>query len=67
VWGGRIFYIKDATLYAYDPNTQESMLLLEGIYEAQSLRKKGCHITITSQKGDVVFDLSLLQTVEHKT
>jgi len=61
--GGRIFYIKDASLYAYDPNTQESMLLFEGVANAQTLRKKGCRITIECVAQTIVFDLSLLQEV----
>jgi len=59
--GGRIFYVEDATLFAYDSLTQESMVLLENIGEVQAIRKQGCIITLVYKEKEQLFDLSTLQ------
>ena len=61
--GGRIFFIDEGKLFAYEPNTQEQMLLDENIIDAQAIAKKGCHITIECKGEKIVFDLSSLKRV----
>ena len=61
--GGRIFFIDEGKLFAYEPNTQEQMLLDENIIDAQAIAKKGCHITIECKSEKIVFDLSALKRV----
>ncbi len=58
--GGRIFYVEDAILFAYDPLTQESMTLLREIGEVKKISKKGCIITLFYKKEERFFDLSTL-------
>ncbi len=62
--GGRVFHITRNRLLAYDPQTQESITLLEGIVDAQKITKDGCLITIVTQKGEIIFDLSLLRVID---
>ena len=58
--GGRIFYVKDAILFAYDSLTQESMVLLREIGDVKKITKKGCIITLSYKKEERLFDLSSL-------
>jgi hypothetical protein len=62
--GGRLFFVEEEKLFAYDPLTKERIELLAGIKDAKSIMKKGCHITIVTARDSIVFDLSLLQRVE---
>ncbi|MFA6137653.1 MAG: thiamine biosynthesis protein ThiF [Sulfurimonas sp.] len=61
--GGRIFFIKDETLYANDPMTGENRELLQDIHMPRSISKKGCLITIECQNEKIELDLSSM----HKT
>ncbi len=61
--GGRIFLVKDKTLFAYDPQTQSYILLLEAVLKAVKISKKGCIITIECQDETIYFDLSILSKV----
>ena len=56
--GGRTFYIENETLFVFDPVTKTSQSLLENIFDALSIEKKGCEIFITTKKEKIVFDLS---------
>ena len=56
--GGRIFTIKESTLIAYDPQSKESITLLENIHMPRSISKKRCVITIVCQNEKINFDLS---------
>ena len=58
--GGRIFYIKDETLFAYDPCAKESISILKSIKNAQRLTKKGCIVTVECLEKTIKFDLSSL-------
>jgi hypothetical protein len=60
--GGRIFYIDESALYAYDPAVEESMLLLENLQNAQKLSKDGCLLTILLDDAVMEFDLSSFHT-----
>ncbi|MCX6052008.1 MAG: thiamine biosynthesis protein ThiF [Campylobacterales bacterium] len=59
--GGRIFFIKDETLYANDPMTNENILLLENIHMPRSVSKKGCVVTIECENELIEFDLSKMK------
>ena len=58
--GGRIFYIEDSTLKAYDPLTKESIIILTDLVEAVSIRKTACIIFIEFKDENIEFDLSLM-------
>lgn len=70
--GGRIFFIKENTLFAHDPQTKENMKLLENIHMCpsgatnaicvpRSISKKACIITIECEQGRIEFDLSAMK------
>lgn len=61
--GGRDFFIKDETLFAYDETSKESMILLEGVRDAKKISKCGCIITIECQDKRVKFDLSQMSVI----
>ncbi len=58
--GGRIFYVEDATLFAYDSLTQESMVLLREIGDVKEISKRGCIITLVYDNNNFLFDLTSL-------
>ena len=62
--GGRIFFVKEEKLFAYNPLTQERIELLSAIKDAKSIEKKGCHITIQTEREQIIFDLSQLKRIE---
>jgi len=56
--GGRIFFLKDTKLFAFDPLTQESIELYGGIDKrVESITKKGCQIFLKAKDFRLVFDL----------
>lgn len=59
--GGRIFFIKDETLFANDPMTGENIKLLENIHMPRSISKKGCVVTIMCESEIINFDLSAMK------
>ena len=61
--GGRFFYVKEETLFAYDPLTQERIELLREVKDAKSISKKACIVTIECEEKILHFDLSLLKLV----
>ena len=61
--GGRIFLVKDDALFAYDPQTDSSMLLLKDVLNAVRISKKSCLITIECKSETICFDLSSLSKV----
>lgn len=61
--GGRIFFIKDETLYAHDPITKEDVTLLEDIKKPKEITKKACDIFIKCEDKDMVFNLSSMKLV----
>lgn len=56
--GGRVFFIKDETLFAHDPQTEQKIKLLENIHMPRSISKKKCIITIECENEIIEFDLS---------
>jgi hypothetical protein len=61
--GGRLFMVEDEILKAYDPVTKESFILLQNIYNALSISKSTCIITVVCQNEEIKFDLSALKKV----
>lgn len=61
--GGRVFYIKDATLFAHDPTTNKDFLLLKNLQNAISLEKKGCLLFIGFLEKELCFDLSKMSII----
>jgi len=59
--GGRIFIVDDSTLKAYDPQTKESILLLEDISMPKKVSKKACTIFIECKSKDIEFNLSTMK------
>ncbi|SFV56259.1 MoeB/thiF family protein [hydrothermal vent metagenome] len=58
--GGRFFAVENETLFAYDPLTQERIILLREVKDAQKVSKCGCIITIVCKNTTLNFDLSAL-------
>ena len=61
--GGRLFIVENETLIAYDPQTQDSILLLEAILGAKYISKKACIVTIECENKNIKFDLSAMKEV----
>ncbi len=59
--GGRIFFIQDTTLYAHDPLSKESIVLLEDIKGAKRISKSACVITIECENEKIEFNLSKMK------
>lgn len=59
--GGRIFHIENSCLKAYDPQTKESILLLEKIQTPKEMSKKSCTIFIECENELIKFDLSSMK------
>ena len=61
--GGRLFFVEDETLKAYDFVTKEKFTLLRNIQNTESISKDACVITIVCEKEEIKFDLSALKQV----
>ena len=61
--GGRLFFVEDETLKAYDFVTKEKFTLLTNILNAESISKDACIITVVCEKKEIKFDLSALKQV----
>jgi hypothetical protein len=64
--GGRLFTIDDNKLKAYDPKTEETMILLENVNGATAISKKGCTVFITCKEESIEFDLSSMRKTVKK-
>ena len=62
--GGRLFFVEDETLFAYDPMTKERFTLLSAVLNAKSISKSACLITIVSEYDRFIFDLSKLEIIK---
>lgn len=60
--GGRLFFIEDEILKAYDPQSKEVITLLTDIKNAKKVSKKGCVVTIECELKLIEFDLSSMST-----
>jgi len=56
--GGRIFYVQDNSLFAFDPVVSQKRELLNTIKDAKELTKDGCIVSIRCESEMVLFDLS---------
>jgi len=61
--GGRLFLVEDKTLKAYDPQTKEVFTLFEPVFDARSIVKNACIITVKCEKEEIRFDLSSMKKV----
>ena len=61
--GGRLFIVENETLIAYDPQTNEKILLLKDVLQAKSISKKACIVTIECENKNIKFDLSAMKEV----
>ncbi len=61
--GGRLFFVKNEILVAYDPETKESITLLKNVLNAIKITKNFCIITIECNDETITFDLSSLSRV----
>ncbi len=62
--GGRLFMIEDSKLKAYDPQSQESRVLLEDIKMPLKISKSKCIVTIVCENETIEFDLSLMKKIK---
>ena len=60
--GGRIFFIEDETLFAYEPLSKTKKELLKGLTDIVAISKKGCIVTLNFEDEVRLFDLSSLQS-----
>lgn len=61
--GGRLFVVENETLFAYDPQTKESITLLESVLNAKKITKKACIVTIECKSKNRKFDLSNMKEI----
>lgn len=61
--GGRIFFIEENFLKAYDPQSNSEIILLQDVLNARVLSKSGCKIFIESQSEQILFDLSSMTKI----
>ncbi|MCF6340050.1 MAG: thiamine biosynthesis protein ThiF [Sulfurimonas sp.] len=64
--GGRIFFIKDGILKAYDPQSEKEVVLLEKIENVKLLSKKACTLFIECQNEKIEFDLPSMKATTIK-
>ena len=64
--GGRLFFVENEKLFAYDPTTQEKLLLLSEVHDAVAILKKSCIISIETKTKTIQFNLSTLKKVDAK-
>ncbi|MDF1878914.1 thiamine biosynthesis protein ThiF [Sulfurimonas sp. SAG-AH-194-C20] len=60
--GGRIFFVEDETLFAYDPQSKDKKEILSKLYNIVEISKKGCIISLVFEDEVRCFDLSSLQS-----
>ncbi len=56
--GGRIFFIEDKTLFAYDPQSEDKTKIVENLKDIVAISKKGCLISLSFKDEVRYFDLS---------
>ena len=59
--GGRIFFIKEDTLFVHDPITKENRTLLTALSKVKKISKSACIITLECIENDIEFDLSTIK------
>lgn len=60
--GGRFFFVKNESLFVYDPITKERRKLLNDIKNIKIISKKSCIITLECENEIINFDLSLIKS-----
>jgi hypothetical protein len=61
--GGRIFFVEENVLKAYDPQSNSKITLLEDIVNARELSKSGCKLFIMCKSVRIEFDLSSMTKI----
>lgn len=56
--GGRIFFVKNEILFAYDPLSESKTKLLENLNDIVAISKKACIISLSFKDEVRHFDLS---------
>lgn len=59
--GGRVFYVKEDKLFAYDPYAKTHRELLKNLLHVESISKKACIITLLCKEGIKELDLSTIK------
>ena len=59
--GGRLFFVENEMLKAYDPQSKESIVLLKDIKNAKKVTKRGCIVTIEFEEKKIDLDLSQIK------
>ncbi len=59
--GGREFFVKDQTLYSYDPYTKQTMTLFTPVYKAKAISKHRCTISIKCEDETIKIDLTSIK------
>jgi hypothetical protein len=62
--GGRIFFVKDAKLWVFDPVTKEEHLLFESATGVVRIFKKGCSVFLQKEGQFLEFDLQTFTCTE---
>lgn len=61
--GGRLFIVENETLIAHDPQTKNSITLLESVLNVKKVTKNACIVTIECESQNRKFDLSAMKEV----
>jgi len=60
--GGRIFFVKNQTLFVYDPITKKVMELLTNLNNVKKISKQSCIIILECEDKIIDFDLSSVKS-----
>jgi hypothetical protein len=61
--GGRIFFVEESILKAYDPQSKSEITLLKNLLNARAVHKSGCKIFIECLNEKIEFDLSSMTKI----
>ncbi len=64
--GGRLFFVEEGILSAFDPITKEKRELLSGIKNPIKVTKKGCDLFIECQEERIEFNLSSMSKTVYR-
>ncbi len=62
--GGRVFFVENATLFIYDPLTQERHFLVSVDFPICKISKNACVIILQTEEKIYKYDLSEMKIVE---
>ena len=64
--GGRVFTIDENKLKAYDPQSKETVVLMDNVIGAKAINKKACTIFIECENEHIEFDLPTMTSTIKK-